>query len=326
MKIGIFGLEEKDQIDFFGQNLKEFDVEIFNKPLDQNNLPENLSLEIISVFVDSKVSSDVINAFPNLKMITVRATGFDNVDIDYAKQKGIVVCNVPSYGSHTVAEYTFALILTLSRKIPLAIDRVKKEGKFEYQSLQGFDLYEKAIGVVGTGKIGANVIKIAQGFGMNVLAFDAFPNEELSSQLNFNYTSLDEVLKKSDIVTLHVPGMKETDHMINKDNITKMKKGSILINTSRGSVLETSALIEAIKSGYLKGAAVDVLEEERELKEQGMSYLEQKYGFNIKDYDNFIITPHTAFNTLEAEASIIQTTIENITNFIKGSAVNVVNK
>lgn len=332
MKIAFFNVNETDKKDYYTNSLKDHEISFIDQDLDDHNIPPDLDYDIISVFVQSKITAKVLNAFPNLKMIAIRATGFDNVDLNYAKEKNIIVCNVPAYGSHTVAEFTFGLILSLSRKIPQAIEKLKKEVEFDHTGLRGFDLYGKTLGVIGTGKIGANVIKIAKGFGMIILAFDLYPNEQLAKTLECRYVSLEDLLKNSDIVSIHVPGSEKTHHLINKNNITQMKKGAILINTARGDVVETEALYTAILNNQLAGAGLDVIENENEL-DQDFSKEEHEPQFlrtileenQLIKHPNVIITPHTAFYTREAEAAIMQTTVENILGFVNDTPENLVN-
>lgn len=334
MKIGFWEVKKDEEKAFFAQALEGHQLDFYDIPLDENPLPTVTDYDAISVFTSSKITPTIINLFPNLKLITVRATGYDNVNLETAKSKKIVVTNVPAYGSNTVAEYTFGLILSLARKIPQAVNRLKVGFDFSFEGLRGFDLHGKTLGVVGTGKIGLNVIKIAKGFNMKVMASDAFPNEKLAKELDFDYLSLEELLKQSDIVTLHVPLMEQTKHLINSDNIKLMKKGSLLINTSRGSVVETEGLFQALVSKQLDGAALDVLEEEVEIKEEA-ELLEEKQLSNEKykimlqnhiliNLPNVIITPHMAFYTKEAEHNIWQTTVENIKSALSGNPQNIV--
>jgi len=334
VKTAFFEIRDKDQQVYFSQNLEGHEVAFFENPLNEDSIPQNTDFEVISIFVQSLLTPKVLNSFPNLKYITVRATGFDNVNCEFAKTKNISISNVPAYGSNTVAEFTFGLILSLSRKIPQAAYRLKLSGEFSTDGFKGFDLNGKTLGVVGTGKIGSNVIKIAKGFNMQVLAMDPHPNDELSKNLGFSYVTLEELLKNSDIVTLHVPLVEQTHHLINKGNISLMKKGSLLINTSRGGVVDTDALSKALTQEHLAGAALDVLEEENELKEEAQLLTQDKipqedFQKIIEDHilmhlPNVIITPHMAFYTKEAEESIMQTTISNIAAFIKGTAENLV--
>lgn len=332
MRIVFFGLKEHDKKDYFISSLPGHELVFVDQDLNEDNLPDDTNFEIISVFVQSKITAKVIDHFPSLKVIAIRATGFDNVDINYARQKGIIVSNVPTYGSHTVAEFTFGLILSLSRRLPQSIEKVKSDVEFDHEGLKGFDLYGKTIGVVGTGKIGANIIKIARGFGMIVLAFDVAPNEQLAKSFEFQYVSLEELMRDADVVTIHVPFSDSTHHLINQNNIFQMKKGSILINTSRGDVVETEALYKAISEGHLGGAGLDVIEAENKLSE---NLVKEEFepatmknlleaSFLIKS-PNVIVTPHSAFYTTEAEEAIMQTTVENILGFIQGSPKNALN-
>ena len=316
MKILFSGTSERDKKDYYTNSLPGHELVFLDQDLSEDRIPKDCSAEIISVFVGSKITKKVIDSFPNLKMIAVRATGFDNVDIKYAREKRITVSNVPAYGSHTVAEFAFGLILSLSRKIPQAIDRVKTKKKFDHTGLRGFDLFGKTLGVVGTGKIGANVIKIANGFGMKIIACDSYPNQELVKTFDIKYVLLDQLLKESDIVTLHVPSLPETHHLINTNNISQIRDGSLIINTARGDIIETAALVAWLKRNKLGAAGLDVLEDEKELtsKEKGLLKL-----------PNVIVTPHTAFYTLEAEQAIAETTSENIKQFILGKTQNQVN-
>lgn len=288
----------------------------------------------LCTFVESKIGETEFARFPALKLIATRSTGFDHIDIAAAKARGIMVVNVPFYGENTVAEFAFALLLALSRRIIDADERVRETGTFSQKDLRGFDLAGKTIGVVGTGHIGAHVIRMAQGFGMKVIGFDAYPNTELARTLNFTYVSLSELLATSDIVTIHVPYNKDTHHLINKENIVNIKKGAYLINTARGAVVETEALVEALKSGILAGAGLDVLEEEGDMndelalltaphpKESELKIvLENHYLIN---HPRVIVTPHVAFNTTEAVERILDTTIENIKAFSSDSPTNLV--
>ena len=288
---------------------------------------------VLCTFIESKIDEDEMKRFPALKLIATRSTGFDHIDLAAAKTRGIAVANVPSYGENTVAEFTFALLLALSRRVIDADERVRG-GAFSPVGLRGFDLAGKTIGVVGCGHIGTHVIRMANGFGMKVLGFDVVRNDELARTLNFTYTTLPELFATSDIVTLHVPYNAHTHHLVNRENIGTFKKGSYLINTSRGAVVETDALVEAIKSGVIAGAALDVLEEEGELRDEVALLtaphpnegaikiaLENHY---LIEHPRVIVTPHLAFNTTEAVERILDTTINNIRGFTSGSPTNIV--
>ena len=306
-----------------------FEHEISPEVIDQIR-----DVEIITSHTGSQISRQVIEQLPNLRLIATRTTGFDHIDLQAAKERNITVCNVPSYGENTVAEYALALLLTLARKIDTAIERVRVSGSFETEGLQGIDMMGKTIGVIGTGHIGQRAISIANGFGMNVLAFDAFPRNELQDSLHFRYVSLEELLQQSDIITLHVPYIPETHHLIGNHNIQHIKHGALLINTARGAVVETAAVVEALKNKHLAGAALDVLEEEGHLKDSSTYCLEDRCDINtlktvlqnhvLMDMPNVLITPHNAFNTIEAEQRIIQTTVDNLYRFMENNPQNLV--
>lgn len=288
---------------------------------------------VLCIFIESPIREADMARFPALKLIATRSTGFDHIDLAAAKARNITVVNVPFYGENTVAEFAFALLLALSRRIIEADERVRA-GTFSPKDLRGFDLAGKTLGVVGCGHIGMHVIKMANGFGMKVLGFEVKPDPAVAEQMGFTYASLPEVLAGSDIVTIHVPYNPHTHHLINKDNIKSFKKGSYLINTARGAIVETDALVDALKSGILAGAALDVLEEEGDLadpiallsaphpNEAGLrTTLENHY---LISHPRVIVTPHLAFNTQEGVQRILDATIENIQNFAKGAPTNVV--
>ena len=252
MKIAFFeikGWEKK----FLNKSLKGHIVKYFSEPLSLKNVDKIKDFNTLSIFIYSKIDKKVINKLKKIKLITTRSTGFDHIDLKTAKKKKITVCNVPSYGDNTVAEHTFALILSLSRNIHKSYLRTKRKD-FSIEGLKGFDLKGKTLGVVGAGKIGLHVIRMAKSFGMEVIAFDTNQDVFLSEVLDFKYDTFENVLKKSDIISLHVPHNKHTHHLINKNNIKLIKKGSILINTARGAVVEIDALIEALDKKILIGA------------------------------------------------------------------------
>jgi D-lactate dehydrogenase len=265
-------------------------------------------------------------------MIAARSTGFDYVDIPLARSRGIEVCYVPSYGENTVAEFAFALLLALSRKVPEAHKQVTETGSFLQAELKGFDLKGKTIGVIGTGRIGMNAIKMAKGFQMNVVAYDPFPKTELADELGFRYVGFEELLGLSDIITLHAMLADSTRHMINEQSIYHIKRGAILINTARGGLVQTSALVKALEEGVISAAGLDVLEEEGDMQdemnllhnphpklEELQNVLSNNYLIN---HPRVIVTPHIAFNTAEAVERILDTTIENILSFANGQIKN----
>src|SRR3989344_383195 len=325
MKIAFFEIEEWEK-EYLKKELGNLELSFFVEKLSPENVHQVKNCEVISVFIDSQLDEAVLSQLPNLKMITTRSTGFDNVNMDEAKKRNIAVCNVPTYGENTVAEHTFGLILNLSRKIYKSIESVKEHG-FVPDGLRGFDLKGKTLGIIGTGHIGQHVARIANGFEMIVLATDTHENKKLAKKLQFKYVSLEELLKNSDIVTLHVPYDKDTHHLLNVQNMFLMKKGSYLINTARGGIVETAALVDALEQGILAGAALDVLEEECYIKEE-KQILSKDFQAKcdiktmlqnhvLMEREDVIITPHNAFNSKEALERILETTIENIQAFSK---------
>jgi len=278
---------------------------------------------------------DFSKLFPKLKMIATFSTGFDHIDLDECQKRSVTVCNVPFYGENTVAEHTFALILALSRKLYDSIRRTRK-GNFNYDGLRGFDLKGKTIGLVGTGHISAHVARIAYGFEMNILGYDISQNPELVQKYGMKYTSLNTLLKESDVVSLHLPLNDKTVHTINKDTIKLMKPTSLIINTARGGLIDTDALVQALQSKKIAGAGLDVLEEESVIKEERQILFAQfNKTYNMQtllenhilmQLENVIMTPHNAFNSEEAVHRIIDTSLDNITKFLGKAPQNVVLK
>ncbi len=287
------------------------------------------TVDVISVFVDTAVDATVLARCPNLRLIAARSVGFDNIDIVKAHERGITVCRVPHYGAQTVAEFAFALMFALSRKVAEAQTAMRIEKKVVDQlPYEGFDLSGKTLGVVGTGKIGQRVCVIAQSFGMKVIASDAYPNEEVT-KYGVQYVPLETLMRDSDIVSLHVPSIASTYHMINAQMINLMKKNAYIINTSRGEIIDTQALVEALQQQVIAGSGLDVLERERDLKEEISSSDPEQVRLRVNNYTlmdmpQVIVTPHIGFNTKEAKEEIIQCTIANIKAFEIGVPTNVI--
>ncbi len=288
--------------------------------------------DFLAVFIESPVTKQVMAKLPHLKGVASMSTGYDHIDLVEAKKRKIPVSNVPSYGENTVAEHTFALMLALTRRLFDSAKRVK-EGRYDFGGLRGVDLKGRTLGVIGTGHIGAHVIRIAKGFEMNVLAYDVRPKADLAKTLGFSYVTLPKLLKQSDIVTLHTPLFKENYHLLNKKTIALMKKGSYLINTARGALVEPAAVLGALNSGRLAGAGLDVLEDEKLL--QNFEEVMHCKNNNCKlqtslinnlliDHPNTIITPHNAFNSTEALKRIIDVTAQNLEGFAAGHPINLV--
>jgi len=323
--------EEETFKKFFPEN----EATYFKEILSMENVTLAKEAEIVSVFTKSLVNKEIIDLLPNLKYINTSSTGFEHIDIEYCEKKGIKVSNVPAYGSVTVAEFAFALMLNLSRKISKANSQLRQDNDFNVIPLRGFDLKGKTLGVIGTGKIGKNVIKIAKGFGMEVIAYDLHPDIAFAKENNFTYKNFLEVLGESDIITIHTPYTKENHHLINKENIKNMKKGVYLINTARGGLVDSEALVWGLKEGIIAGAGLDVLEGERDIQNE-IKILSSKEVHVLEDYKillenhvliempNVVVTPHIAFYSKEAEGEIIKTTVDNIKGFIAGVPINLV--
>ncbi len=290
-------------------------------------------VEILLPFIHDAIGEDEMALMPHLKLIATRSSGYDHINLAAAKLRHIVVANVPGYGEIAVAEHTFALMLALTRKIYDAVKRVK-QGDYSLAGLQGYDLYGKTLGVIGAGAIGLHVIRIARGFGMNVLAYDVFRNRLLSEVLGFRYTNIDEALASSDIISLHAPALPSTHHMINHESLAKVKRGALLINTARGSLIDTEALAWALDEGILSGAGLDALEgeelwqyannEEHELVLTAEQRRLMEINYALRARDTVLVTAHIAFNTREALLRILDTTIENVHDFLQGELRNLV--
>lgn len=332
MKVVVFEAEPRETSAFDTLKIAS-EVELVTEALDAENAARFADAEIVSTFVYSTLDRKVLEQLPSLKLIATRSTGYDHIDSAWCATHSITVCNVPHYGESTVAEHVFALLLALSHRMPEAIERARS-GPFSPDGLQGFDLAGKTLGVVGTGNIGRHVIRIARGFQMDVLAYDVNPDQGAANSLGFAYIGLDELLARSDIITLHLPATDATHHLLSSDGFALMKPGAVVINTARGSLIDIEALIGALRSGKLAGAGLDVLpgepliREEAELVSSGFCAREDLREL-VADYvllrmPNVIVTPHSAFNTREAVGRIVQTTVENIQGFVSGRAQNVV--
>ena len=332
MKIVFFEIKgwEKKHLD---KALKGHKLMYHEEPLTIENVAKAKDADVVSVFIYSQLTKEVVKKLSKLKLVTTRSTGFDYIDLKACKAKKVPVCNVPFYGENTVAEHTFALMLSLSRNIHKSYVRTLKND-FSIEGLQGFDLKGKTLGVVGGGSIGLHVIRMAKSFGMEVIVNDISQNSFLAEVLGFKYVSFEELLKTSDIISLNAPDNKNTHHMINKQTIKLIKKGAILINTARGGLVDIDALIEALDKKIIAGAGLDVVEGEKSLKEEKQLLYDKKKSEAVSlliknhilfDNDNVIFTPHIAFYSKEALIRILETTAENIDICLKGDCQNVVN-
>ncbi len=291
--------------------------------------------DIVSVFVSSKVTGEIIEAFDHLKLIACRSTGHDNIDYQAAKAKSIPVANVPSYGENTVAEFAFGLLLTLTRKLRESFESALS-GRIEHETSHGTDLAGKTFGIIGSGKIGCKAARIANGFEMKVIAYDPFPDESRAKEHNFTYVNLEQLLSTSDIVSLHAPLTAENHHLLDHARLGIMKRGSYLINTARGELIDNQALITELEAGRFAGVGLDVIEGEKLLdvheelaslrsKEVPQDTVQRLVELDVlTKYPQVAITSHNAFNTVEAIGRINQTTIDNIRAFLDGQPQNLV--
>lgn len=288
--------------------------------------------DIISIFINSKVTKETLDKFPKLKLIATRSTGFDHIDKEAAEERGVSITNVPTYGSRTVAEFVFALLLMLSRKAGEAYQTMRLEGQTDRNIYEGFNLAGKTLGIIGTGNIGKETVKIGKGFAMEVIVHDQKPDETWAKETGVKYVSLEEVLNQSDVISLHLPLTEETKHLINKQNIKKCKRGLYIINTARGGLIETEALLVGLNEGLIAGAGLDVLEGEEELQDEMKLLLSDQTpadefkkllaNHELLDSNQVIVTPHIAFNTKEAKEEIRQTTLINIKTWLEGKPQN----
>lgn len=319
---------------FLRKHLQKHKLIFLPETPDAHELSRYRDTTILAPFIYFQIDKTVLAKFPKLKLIATRSTGFNHIDLRACKKRGIIVCNVPTYGENTVAEHTFALILALSRKVYTAYMRMQR-GRYDLDGLQGFDLQGKTLGVVGCGYIGSHVVRIAKAFEMNVIVYEPTCDPIKAKALVFQYVSFPALLKQSDIVTLHCPLCPQTHHLINKKNIFTMKKGALLINTARGSIVETGALYQAIMKKHLAGAGLDVFEEEKSFLNEERELLSTSFrGANrmkillenhaFLHHEDVIITPHNAFNSREAVERILETTVSNIQGFLAKKPQNVV--
>lgn len=320
MKVAVFSTKPYDRTFLAAANRDAGHHLVFLETrLTVPTVPAADGADAICIFVNDDAGARVINALERqgVRLVALRSAGFNHVDLAAAKEAGITVARVPEYSPHAVAEHTVALILSLNRRIHRAYARVR-EGNFALDGLLGFDLNGRTVGVIGTGKIGLAVIRIMRGFGCSVLAHDPFPNPTCEA-LGGRYVPLAELLTGSDIVTLHCPLTPDTRHLIDADAIAAMRKGAMLVNTSRGAVIDTRAVIHGLKSGRIGSLALDVYEEEGDLFFENLSneVIKDDVFARLLTFPNVLITGHQAFFTTDALSAIAGTTIANITAFEK---------
>jgi D-lactate dehydrogenase len=328
----VFFEVEKWEEEFFRDQLHGLELKFFPHRLNRHNIHDAQDADYLASFVYSDLKAGVLDQLRSLKGIATMSVGVNHIDIRVAKERNITVCNVPAYGPNTVAEHAIALLLALSRNIVPAVERTK-EGDFDYRGLTGWDLMGKTLGVVGTGKIGAHVVRIASGLGMRLVAHDPKPSDELQDKYDLEYLSLPQLLHASDVITLHCPLLDGNKHLLGADEFRQMKPGAVLINTARGALIDTQALLKALEDGTVRQAGIDVLEDEELLQEEKEFF--SPY-FQLKDYQTalanhalmrhpkVIVTPHNAFNSRESLHNILETTVKNIQGMINSDPVNVV--
>ena len=319
MKIAFFDTKPYDKLSFdkYGaENGVEF--KYFETKLNEDTANLARGFDGVCVFVNDTVNADVIDELYDLgvKVLALRCAGFNNVDMKYAHGK-LHVVRVPAYSPYAVAEHAIALLLTSVRRIHKAYIR-SKDFNFSLSGLTGFDLYGKTVGVIGTGRIGKVFIDICKGFGMNVLAYDKYPSKEVEDGDRVRYVELDELFANSDIISLHCPLTDETHHLIDQNALNKCKKGVVVINTSRGALVDAEALLAAIKSRHVGAACLDVYEEESDLffEDNSGHILEDDVLARLISMPNVIVTSHQAFLTEEALSNIAQTTVNNIVDIL----------
>ena len=333
-KIVFFEVDEKEQ-EYFDDKLGgKAELVFYSHRLTPDVVDEAARANYITTFIYSDLSHKTIEHIRGLEGIVTMSAGTDHIDLGEAASRKIKVANIPAYGPNTVAQHALALLLALSRKIVPSVERTKK-GVYEYAGLTGWDLKGRTLGIIGTGKIGATVARMAKGFDLRLVAYDPFPNKKLTEELGIEYMTLNQVLHTADIITLHVPLTKETKNLLGHEEFQQMKPGMVIINTARGALIDPDALLDALDKEIVSEAGIDVLDDEGLLKEEKQFF--SKY-FKLEDYQTamaehalmrhpkVLITPHNAFNSKEALQNIMLTTVENLEGMLSGDYMNIVEK
>jgi len=335
VKLAFVEVDDPWEKSYLKSHLKEYKNVTFHRGTVEEEIKGIQDADILSVFIKSKVSNSILKKLKKVKLIATRSTGFDHIDVKTAKTKKTKVANVPTYGENTVAEHAFALMLSLSRNMRKAYWQTS-QNNFSLKGLMGFDLMGKTLGILGTGHIGLHAIRTGVAFGMKVIAYDVKQNHFLADVLNYQYVSLDELFKRADIISLHLPLLPSTRHIINKAAIKKMKKGVILINTARGGLIDTDALIQGLDQEKIGGAGLDVLEDEEwvweerrllqaeEIEKEWIKLRNTHRNHVLLHKPNVIYTPHMAFYSREAVQRILDTTLENISAYLNNKPLNCV--
>ena len=320
-RIIFFDIKDYDREFFekYGKNYN-FEMSFFKSRLSLENVHLTKGYDVVCAFTNDDIGKETIDAMAEngVRLLAMRCAGFNNVSLKDIHNRFKVV-RVPAYSPHAIAEYTVGLILAVNRKINKAYVRTR-EGNFSINGLMGIDLYGKTAGIIGTGKIGQILIKILKGFDMKVIAYDLFPNQKVAEELGFEYVSLDELYANSDIISLNCPLTKDTQYMINRRSMLKMKDGVILVNTGRGQLIDSADLVEALKDKKVGAVALDVYEEEEDyfFEDKSTQVIEDDILGRLLSFYNVLITSHQAYFTKEAVEAITVTTLNNIKDFIEG--------
>ncbi len=319
VKVAFFDTKSYDESSFNKVNQKYgYDIKYFKGHLNINNVALTKGMDVACIFVNAVADAPVIDELVanGVKLIALRCAGYNNVDLNATRDR-IKVVRVPAYSPYAVAEHTLALMLTLNRKTHRAYNRTR-EGNFALSGLMGFDMYGKTAGIIGTGKIAKILIKTLRSMGMEILAYDLFPDNDFAAREGIKYVSLDELYANSDIISLHCPLTKETEYIINDEAIAKMKNGVMMINTGRGKLIDTQALIKGLKSKKIGSAGLDVYEEESEyfFEDRSNRVMDDDVLARLLSFNNVVVTSHQAFFTQEALENIAETTLKNIQDFI----------
>lgn len=321
LRIAFFDAKSYDIESFNAVNKDyNFDIRYYQERLSISTVPLAKGADVVCIFVNAECDAQVIDELINngVKLIALRCAGFNNVDLKAAEGR-IRVTRVPAYSPHAVAEYAVSLMLSLNRKIYRAVNRTR-DGNFTLNGLLGFDMYGKTAGVIGMGRIAKELIKILHGFGMNVMAYDLYPDHEFAKHYDVKVVSLDELYANSDIISLHCPLTPDTKFLINQDSIAKMKKGVMIINTGRGKLINTEDLIEGLRSKQVGSAGLDVYEEEREYfyEDKSDKMIDDDVLARLLMVPNVVLTSHQAFFTAEALHNIAVSTLDSVKEFAEG--------
>jgi D-lactate dehydrogenase len=320
--IAFFDTKSYDRESFEAVNVEtfHFDIRYFENRLTAGTIPLAKGCNVVCAFVNDTLSAEVVGHLKEsgVKLVALRCAGYNNVDLK-AAYKNIPVVRVPEYSPHAVAEHAIALILSLNRKTHKAYYRTR-DGNFTIGGLMGFNMVGKVAGIVGTGRIGRIAAKILCGFDMEVLAYDPYPNEEFATATGAKYVELDEIYRRADVVSLHCPLSQGTHHIINAQSLARMKDGVMIVNTGRGGLIDAKALIDALKSGKVSSAGLDVYEEESEyfFEDFSTQILTDDVLARLLTFSNVLITSHQGFFTREAMGNIARTTLQNVRDFFDG--------